>query len=304
MAAELLKRLFLAEIKPELFPNNGFMSQSVNDDAFVNNNTVELQNAGTIPDVIVDRTVLPAPIHQRDDVAHNYALEELTTDPTLIKDSEALVEMGGAQKRASVLLQHSRKQNTKMADRALVNWALAVATADKVPTTGAARPATAPSATGNRKKITRADILNVLEVLALQDYEGGTLNAILAPAMYRDLFELDEFIHAEKLGSTQAVREGFIGRILGIDIWQRSRVLVTDASDVVKAEGAAGAATDQLAALFWHSQAVRRAMGSVKVYIEIDKPGLYGSVFSTMVRFGAQKDRNDGKGIALLFEDT
>lgn len=303
MAAELLRRYFHTEIQPKLFPGSGWLGRSLNDDAFVNFNTVELPHSGNNPNVSVNRTSFPATPSQRTDVATNYELEELTTDPTHLQHSEALLV--SYNKRASILDQHARTINTKGADRILYKWAAGATV--KVPTTGSARLAQGPSQTGNRKAVTEKDIIAMQKQFFKDDVvnELGDINgvAILTPAMYADLIELDAFKDADKYGRSN-IPSGIVARAYGFDFYVRSRVVVTDDTDALKAEGAAAAATDQDAAIFYSPDFVRRALGSIEVFIEEGKADYYGDLFSMLVRFGGCAARNDGKGVYLLYEDT
>ncbi len=303
MAAELLTRLFLTEIQPLLYRDNSFLAHTRNDDAFVNNNSVELPNSGTIPVVQVDRSVLPATIAKRTDVPHNYELEELTTDPTLLQDSEELTV--AYNKRASILEQHGNEIMQKAASRALYKWVedTLVANGNIIPTTGAGRNATGPSQTGLRRAITKADFLAAKGVMDAQDVPLNDRHVVVTPSMYNELLAIDEFTRADAYGVSQ-IPSGAVGRIFGFTVWMRSRVVTTDGTDVIKTEEAVAAATDQDAAVFYQASMVRTAMGSTKVYVDNDKPEYYGSIFSAMKRFGAKKARNDDKGIVVLFEDT
>jgi len=302
--AELLTRYFHTEIQPLLFPGNSFMQRALNDDAFVNYNSVELPHSGTIPSVSVDRSSLPATIAKRTDAATNYLLEELTTDPTLLQDSESYIV--NYDKRASILDQHAKQINTKAADRALYKWAAGLNAGHTFKSTGATRTASGPSQTGNRNKFTVADIIKVRQKFFADDVinENADLMgvAILTPAQYGDLLELSNVTEAQKYGRA-TFPSGVVDRVLGFDIYVRSRVIVFNASDALKAEGAAAAATDQDAAFFYHPNFVRRAKGAVKAYVNPDKAEYYGTIFSMMVRFGASIVRNDNKGVATIIED-
>ena len=305
--AELLKRYFLTEIQPLLFPGNSFMMRSMSDDAFVNNNSVELPHSGTIPAVQVDRAILPAAIAKRTDAPTNYLLEELTTDPTLIGYSEGLTI--NYNKRASILDQHAKSLNTKAATRCLQKWASGANTAHKVASTGSARAAgnSNGAQTGNRKALTLADIVNVQNIFFKDDVQNelGDVNgvAVITPAMYADLIKLSDFNQQQTYGAAN-IPSGVMRRAFGFDFYVRSLVTNLDVSDVLKAEGAAGAATDQDAAVFYHPNFVRRAVGAIVPFIDEDKPEYYGSIFSMLVRFGAIQARNDSKGVVLLFEDN
>jgi hypothetical protein len=307
MAAEILKRYFHGEIQELLFPTHGWLSRSINDNAFVNNDSVQLPHAGTLPAVVVNRVILPATISKRTDIPTEYKLEELTTDPTLLQDSEALVV--AYDKRASILKQQAQLINKKGADRALVKWAAGANEAGTFATTGAARPAGNSNGgqTGNRKAMTEADLVTIQGkffaddvVTELEDVQGI---AIITPRMYADLITLDNFKRADAYGVSN-IPSGVVRRAYGFDFYVRSSVIVADNANAIVAEGSVPAATHQDAALFYSPSFVRKALGERKTYLNADLAEYYGSIFSMMVRFGASPARNDGKGIYLIYEDN
>lgn len=250
-AAELLTRYFHTEIQPKLFPGSSFLSRAVNDDAFVNYNSVELPHSGTIPNVQVDRSSLPATIAKRTDAPTQYVLEELTTDPTLLQDSESYTI--SYDKRSSILDQHAKQINTKAADRALYKWAAGADAAHTMVSTGTARPASGPSQTGTRKAFTKADLIMVRQKFFADDVVNENTElmgiAVLTPAQYGDLLGITDLTEALKYGRA-TFPSGVIDRALGFDIYVRSRVIVMSVANALKAEGAAAAADDQDAALF------------------------------------------------------
>lgn len=301
--AELLKRYFDTEIQKQLFSGWSWMGRSRNDDAYVNVNTVELAHSGTLPSVKIDRVVLPAPIGKRTDVATTYQMKELTTDPTLLQDSEALLVAYA--KRADILQQHTSMQKDRMANLSLYGWAAGASSFRA--STGTTRAAGGPSQTGNRKGFAVADILAVQQRFFADSItpELGEVNgiAVMTPRQYSDLLGIAQFTDADKYGSSN-IPSGVVRRAFGFDIYVRPSVVVLNSSDALKAEDAVAAAGDQDAAVFYSPEYVRRAVGSIKTYIDSDKPEYYGTIFSTMVRFGAVAARNDNKGVYLLFEDT
>lgn len=307
MAAELLKRLFLSEIQPKLYPGSSWLGRSKNDDAYVNNNTVELPHSGADPAVVVDRVMIPASISKRTDAATNYTLEELTTDPTNLGDSEALTI--AYNKRADILQQHIMTQKKKMGSRALYKWAAGADSTRIFASTGGTRAAgnTTGAQTGTRKKFLEADILNLQQMFFADDVQNELDDiqgvAIVTPAQYADLISLDSFKRADAYGQSN-IPNGVVRRAYGFDFYVRSSVVSVDVSNVLRAEGAAGATTTQDCAIFYSPQYVRRAIGAIKVYMNIDDATTYGSTFSTMVRFGALAARNDNKGVYLLYEDN
>jgi hypothetical protein len=309
MAAELLTRRFTTEIVPNLFPSTGFMTRAKRDDDKVNGNSVELQNAGAIPNVEVNRMVLPAPIAQRSDTPHNYEMEELTSDPTLLRNLETLLEMGGMNKRADLLKDHQLSIREKAAKRTLVKWATGVTA--KVPTTGSSRAAESKNGvqTGNRFAVTVRDISKVQEYFHKTDVlpENEEVNgvAVIPYSMKTDLLNIAQFTDAEKAGAGRSgLPSGILARAFGFDWYVRSEVITLDNGDALKAEGAAEAAADQNAAVFYSPNYVRLAMGSVRADVSEYKPEYYGHIMSALAMFGAVAARNDKKGIVLLFENN
>lgn len=305
MAAELLTRQFLSEIQPKLFPSSGFLSRALNDDAFVNNNSVELPHSGTIPSVSVNRSTLPATIAKRTDAATQYLLDEFTTDPTLLQDSEALTV--AYDKRSSILDQHAKKQMEKCSTAALYRWAAGATS--PIASTGSARAADGAAQTGTRLAFTAEDLFNVKTRFHKDDIvpDNDAVNgiAVLTPRQYQDLILDPDIKDQSAFGNMGGapLPNGVVNRIGGFDIYLRSSVIVLDNANALKAEDAAGAATDQSAALFYSPDYVRRAKGAVNVYINPGVAEYYGDIFSTMVRFGATFARNDNKGVYILFED-
>ena len=296
MAAELLTRLFYSQIQAELFPEGTFLSFAMNDDAFVNNNSVELPHSGSIPAVAVDRSSLPATIAKRTDAATQYLLLEFTTDPTLLQDSEGLIV--AYNKRASIIDQHVKKINTKGQDQALYAWASAGAS--NVGTSGTGRATSSPSATGLRKALAKDDVIAAINLLNQQDVPAENRKIIVPSDMYGDILGIDEFVRADAFG-TSNIPTGLVGRVFGLDVFMRSRTTVfTDTT--IKAEGATGLAADNQGAVVWHPDFVRRAKGANKVYINQGVAEYYGDIMSVMARFGALRARNDNKGVVTIVE--
>lgn len=296
MAAELLTRYFSNDLAKQLFPSGNFLSYAKNDDAYVNNNSVELPNSGTLPAVTVNRSSFPATATQRTDTAGQYILAEFSTAPTNFQFSEGL--MIAYNKRADLLEQHVKMINQKGEETALYNWAATGITV--VPTTGSARATSSPSATGTRKALTAADVIKAINVLNQQDVPVEGRKIIVPADMYGDMLAIDNFVRADSFG-TPNIPTGLIGRVYGCDVFMRSSVTVYTGT-TIKAQGAAGAAADNQGAIVWHPDFVRRAKGASKVLLRMDDPLYYGDVLSAVARFGAVRARLDNKGVVAIVE--
>lgn len=303
MAAELLTRLFLKEITEALRADNSFMAYAKNDDAFVNNNSVELPHAGTDPVIVIDRSSFPAAVAQRTDVATQYILEELSSTPTHLQYSEELVV--AYNKRVSIMEQHVNSLKEKKGDRCAYYWGAqikTIAAARQLPTTGTGtRVSDAPTSTAVVKKLTKEDLLAGKKIMD-NDNVPMTGRYLLIPAgMLSDILELDEFTRLDAYGKSN-IPDGWVGRIFGFDVVMRSLVNLYDVSYDIKDTEAVAAATDVMGALMYHRDAVRRANGEVKVFLDLESPEYYGSIISAATRFGAKEARNDGKGIVSIVE--
>lgn len=304
MAAELLKRHFHSEIQPLLYPSFGFLSRAINDDAFVNVNSVELPHSGTIPATTIDRSSFPATIAQRTDTPTQYILQEISTDPTHLQ-TVTEGKIIAYDKRRSILMQHADTIMARSANLALYGWAGGAA--NYIASTGSARAAGGAGQTGNRNAFAKADLLQVKTQFHKDDVipDNSPINgvAVLTPQQYDDIIADSEFTDADRFGRP-GLPQGVVDRILGFDIYIRSSVVLLNNSDVLKAEAAAAAATDQDAALFYAPNMVRRAKGSTTVFINVGVAEMYGDIMSMAQRFGASPARNDNKGTYIIYEDT
>ena len=308
----LQTEVWARDIAANLFPKNTFLARAKDDSMWVENKTVHLPQSGSLPAVSRNRSSYPATISQRTDVEVTYSLYELTSDPTHIPDVDA-IEVS-YDKRMSVLNEHIEQVRRKAADVLLWQWCptLAAAAGQVIASTGSNRLTNAAGGTGNRKALTRAEVLAAKKLLDIQEIpqEGRVL--LLDGAMYADLLA-DTTITNRDWVTANSLQSGVIAQLFGFDVMIRSRLGrfsdTTFTSGVltagtVKDPDAANAATDDAFSLAWHPDFVRRALGEVKVYSDVDKPEYYGSVFSTMNRVGGSKSYTDYRGIVALVETT
>lgn len=300
LMASPLTIVFAKEIEGNLFPDNEFYKQSKDDSAWVDGTIVRLPQAGAKPNVEVNRTTLPAPITKREDTAEEYSLVEFTSDPSLITDTEEL-EVSYA-KRQSILTEHVDTINTKVADRFSNIW-LPTLSDNMVRTSGGSVVATAPGATGNRKAITDNDLIDAVTLLDRMDVIGDRFGLIPA-SMYAQLLKIDKFVDYHKRGLVDLIAKGLIGEIYGIKLYKRSYAGLYDntGTPVKKAFGAAAATSDNEALMIWSKNSIRRAEGSVKVFMNEGKAEYYGSIFSALVNAGGRMARTDEKGVVSIIQ--
>jgi hypothetical protein len=298
--AEQLIKLFSKELQENLFPNNEFYKQSKLDGGVdVNAKTVEVPQAGSTPTVTKNVSVFPLVATTRTDDVKSYTVDLYSTDPIHIQDVNEMVI--NYSKRSDVIKDHARTLNTRIADEMAYSWA-PTAGANIIVTTGTAdASALAPSATGTRKVITYEDIVKLATMFDIDDVDMGARNLLVDTRLYAQLLKINQFVNFDFFNRKPTV-DGQIGEILGMKVFKRSKSTYFDVSNVKKAVGAAGAATDNLGILAWADNAVRRAEGNVKMYADMDNPLYLGSIFNASVRAGAMIGRTDSKGVYALVQ--
>lgn len=301
MAASPLVIQFAKDIQDNIYPANEFYKQSVDDSVWIDGITVRLPQAGVAPNVVTNRTTLPATIAKRTDSAEEYNIDEHTTDPTLIQDTEEMIV--SYQKRASVLMNHTETINTKVADNFAQIWS-PTQSGNILRTSGPSISVTSPGATGNRKAIADADLIAAVTLLDRMDISAEERYMLIPASMYGQLLALDKFVNYQSRGLVDLVGKGFIGEIYGLKIYKRSRAALYDntGTPVKKAIGAAAATTDNESVLIWHKSKVRRAEGGAKVYMNEAKAEYYGSIFSAKVNSGGRIARTDEKGVVTIVQ--
>ena len=312
--ADLKPQKYDREIQKNLFPDNAFYKKSRVDGGIAPNvETVNIPQSGIKPTSKSGvPTSFPLPITQREDDFKSYSVVQLYTEPVLITDEEEIVT--DYQKLQDIASDHASVLNVDAADIAAYEWGLTGGNANIILTTGATSRATElVGATGNVKKLAKLDIFNAKKAFMKMNLANlNGLSALVTPAQYNDLLEIDDFIDYDKMGIAAKLKEGVVGRLMGFDFYVRwndtigGNLVYTDggAAKVAAHTGTAIGSTDKSAAIFWHPSMVRHAEGNAKTYIDRDKPEYLGTILNSKVRFGATKNRKDEKGVVVIVEAT
>lgn len=296
------KEIWQRTIVEGLFADNTFMAKAVNDDMYVNEGKkVHIPNAGAPSGVELNRATVPATAQKRIDTDVEYTLGELTTNPVHIPYADT-VELS-YNKRNSVIDQDRKQLIEKAAEAMLGYWCPAAA--NRVLATGTGQSAWTPSATGNRKAITPAD------VAALQTRMNADNVPITGRFLLLDAYQyealLKQLTETQAIGFFQAadIKRGVMGMLYGFEVMMRSTVLrfataTNPLEGAFKAAGETGAATDNAGALAWQQDSVSRALGEVKMFDSVDNPLYYGDIYSFLVRVGGTIRRYDKKGVYAI----
>lgn len=296
------QEVWVRDVVANLFPENSFASQSIDDSDYVNNKTVHIPNAGTPPSVVKNRAFVAggATVTQVTDNDLTYSVDEYTCDPVHISNIEK-AELSYS-KRNSVMAGAKGKLNDTVYESLPFAWI--PGTPVKHATTGSAVASHIEGATGNRLAFTVADVKAIGQKFNSQNIPQDGRNILLDSEMYGQLYDSMSDAQKASMQQTFDAKTGNIGMFLGFTFWMRSRVLKTDNVGAKKEWSAANVATDSAAGIAWHKGSVSRALGLVKFFDNVDDPTYYGDVLSFLARAGGSPRRYDKKGVVLIYQAT
>jgi hypothetical protein len=290
------------DIVDTLFADNSFLSKAFNADSYVlQGKVVHVPQSGGPSSVSKNRDVLPGVVLKRTDTDRTYSLDEYTTDPRLIQETEKVE--ASYDKRNSVIAEDKANLVESVSNEFVYKWSPAGA-ASILRTTGAEILSHMPSATGNRLAVTVKDVAAAKIAMNKQNVPKTDRYCLIDSDMYAQL--LDSMTEAAQIAFHSAANaaEGTIGKLHGFSFYERSSAgrYSNAATPVAKAPEAAAAVTDNAAAIFWQVNSVERALGEVKAF---DNPGdatYYGDIVSFLIRAGGHIRRTDNKGVIALVQ--
>lgn len=286
-----------------LFKDNQFLNFARNADEHVlAGSVVHIPQSGAASSIEKNRSSLPATVAQRTDTDITYNLDEYTSDPRLITDAETILSYN---KMDSAMGQDMKAISQLVAEWMLYAWAPTTA-ARYVRTTGATSPAYTTDGTGVRKLLTLVDVKNAFKMLNKDNVPMDGRYMIMDADMYNQLLTLLDATTYTDFSKYFDAATGVVGKLYSFNIIVRSTALVyTSASPAVKkAPGAAGAATDHGAALFFHRDWVERAIGDTKIFEKVKDPTYYGDIYSLLIRAGGRSVETNSIGVGALIQET
>ena len=319
--AEVVKKKFLREFQSNLFPDNMFWTKAKSDSGADQFTSIDIPIAatpvsstfGAIQDGQANganANTLTAKVRVNN--TKNYPIEVFGTEPVALQ----LIDLDtiSYNKRAELYKEHQDVINTDVANYAAIQYASNVQ-ASQILTTGGARVNIVTGGfSGNVKSITKDDMINVKRIFHRQNImnKPGQLYGLITPEQWDDILKIPEFVDYEKTGQLSKLKEGVIGRLLGIEIMVPRHNPALNANVVYATNGlgnklefgAALSGTETSAAVFWHSGMVRYSKGSGMLYERKKDPIYKSDIMSADVRFGATQSRTDGAGVVTLIEDV
>ncbi|MDF7813616.1 phage capsid protein [Hymenobacter sp. YC55] len=298
---DVLTSIFTRDLQKILFPDNSFYKRTkrlntATDAPGTAAASYQIPQELQMPEGIVDPATFPLEVEELEGGNEIVTLSLLATKPTRLGDKE-LLEVS-YDKRASVLSLHSAVLD-QMAAGVALNRMSQVASSAIVLTSGAAAAAALPGLTGNRKAVTKDDIIKGCEILDRTDMPGQRYGLVGA-TQYSELLKIEHFVDYNKTGNASALLTGAVGELMGVKWYKRSTGAMFTGAGAAKAAGSAAAADDNEGMLLWIEDAIGRVEGSVEVYINEKQAQYLGSLMNNAVRFGMKILRTDKKGVVAI----
>lgn len=278
------KQIWIESIMEGFMPDTSFLGDSVDMSEFVDNNSINLAEAGVDPNVLIDNTNYPVATAGRADLPLNLALHTFDTENTVVRNIEK--KELAYNKVDSVVRAHKNALLKKESTFAAHNWC---------PTkNGEFTPVIGTSGAVNRagyKAFSFEDILTMIAKYRMLDVDIADLVSVLHPIHHTDLQTEDMKLYKEMLAS---------GKIFGLPIKSFSRTPIFDASTgQKKAMGAVVGDNDTISSLLYAKTQVMRAVGTTDVFSTLNDPGARGDILGYQQRFTALPIR--GKYIGAFY---
>lgn len=286
----LLKEVWIRDIQENLYYENEFINLAVDHSEYLTSSVVHIPQAGTVPNVVKNRTELVADLQTATDTEITYSTDNYTTDPFLVKDIEDLQIT--YDKRMSVMQRHLDQLGDAVATNTLQTWAVdggVHVLRSSGAETDLEESMPHDTATGKRLALTKRDFARVAARFDKQKVSRRNRYAIVPSSMYYNLFTDAELVaNIARLGE-DAIKTGVVGEIHGFKIIPRGEVVryTNAASNALREATAAPAATDCDGAIFFSRYVLTQALGGIKVRYDEDNPRSYGNIMSAELNQGA-----------------
>jgi hypothetical protein len=283
--ANLEKEIWVNQIQENFYPDSSFLKYGKDFGQLVDNNAINMTEAGVDPSVLVNNITYPIGIAQRADTPIRIELDKFETENTLVRRPDAI--QYAYDQLESVIMGHRNQLRAKTAEKA----AHAYTPVQDTPYTPVI--ATTGSVNGTRKTITFEDILSLKERFDNMEIPIEERYLVLHPSHVTDLIRLD----VKGFKDITDVVNGQPKRFAGFGILQFSRMPLYTLSDMKKSPWGAVPGTGLgFASFAFQGGEVMKADGDVFMYVRENDPEERATIVGFDKRFIAVPIRNKGIG--------
>jgi hypothetical protein len=289
--AGLLKEVWTDVFMQNFFRNIEFLKRSRDMSVFVENNTINLAEAGVNPNVLINNTTYPIPTV--DFTANPIALplDYYDTENTIVRN--ALQKQYSFDALSQITYQHQMTMKEKISDKTVHAWSPAQDTVNTpvFATSGADR--------GNGfKKFSLTDIAKMQEIFDQKKYPKAGRILVLHSSHRTDLLNEDKTLFKQ----FSELKSGQVLPLYGFEVYEYSGTANYNKNTGVKiAFGAAPSANDSPSSLFYLESEVMHAEGDLEIFFRAkgQNPDHRGDQIGFQKRFLALPIR--GKAIGAVY---
>jgi len=283
------KEIWLPFIMENFYKTQAWLTKGRDMSALVENNTLNLAEAGILPEVYVNNTTFPMTIAQRTDIPISITLDTLSTQPTVVRAVEAMessypkmVSVMTGHKDALRLMSYKRAAHAYTPNSNTANTPVIVATG-------------ADDGTG-RKRLTLDDLAKAqTKVEQIDGIDPDITKTLVLCSLHKEDLILED---KDLFKAFANLTKGQVLPLFNFDVYvYNGQAVFNTATGVKKPFGTAAAGTDSKAASFFFVDTeVMYADGTYDMFAQYQSPTEQGDIISFLKRFIALPIRNKGNG--------
>lgn len=292
--ATLNKQVWVNQILEGFYPDSSFLKYVKDLSSLVENDVINIAEAGVDPTVIINNTTYPIPVALRVDKPIAIELDKFETENTVVIRPE-VIEYSYEQLE-SVIRGHRASLRTKTASKAAHAYAPAKNSkyTPLIKTTGAAYR--------NRKRLQFSDIIELKSSFDLTDTPLESRYLVLAPQHVTDLLLEDVKLFKDLTNLKDGVPFNFAGfSMLQTSITPKYK-FKDDKVGYEKIAFEDKIQSDNFCSFAFQADEVMKADGELYMYTQIDDPKMRGTIIGFDQRFVAFPLRE--RGIGAIISDN
>jgi len=262
------------------YPKGAFINESRDMSALVENNIINLAEAGVNPEVLIDNTSYPIQASTREDIPHALPLRTLDTTTTIVRNIEAME--ASYDKMASVLYGHRSSLQSAATRLAAFNWSPA--------SNSQYTPVLSTSGGNNgfgKRRLLFEDVLRLFTRFNEADIPDEGRVLVLSPQHESDLMLQDLAMYKALMNTSS---------LFGFKVFRTSACPKFNGSGVKLPFGATVTSGYAAASFAYHKDEVVKAMGTVEMFSKLRDPDQKGDAFNFQMRYMALPLRNKAIG--------
>lgn len=290
----LATQVWVKQIKEKFYAAFPHLSRAVDMSEHVNNDIINMADAGVDPEVLINNTTYPISVEEREDGALTFELDTYDTVNTVVRNAEQ--KELSYNKMESVIKGHRNKLAETCAAKATHAWAPSTDSADTpiIATTGAAS-----TMQSSRKAFQIADIANAQQKFDLAKVPQTGRVMVLHPTHRAELLAQDATLQK----AFANLKTGEVFQLFGFDIYVSTLTSRYNKDTGAKiAYSAAAQSTDSVSSQFYHEEEVMKADGTLDMFSSIKDPESRGDTVGFQKRFIGLPIRS--KAIGAIYSAT